>query len=160
MYLILVPIAGAAEEPPDYMETAPRFISPEISAGDSVYVTDEGKAALAWEMEGVKPRENEVAVEFELQEAPTAKFENPEVRYQGPDAATYVSGLPEGDFFYRVRAIQDGLTGPWSKPITVRVKYVRFDLVLTLLASGAVVFVATVLTVSLGHRRIAREQAE
>jgi hypothetical protein len=75
------------------------------------------------------------------------------------DRATYVSGLPAGDFYYRVRSLtSDDQPGPWSDTLQVSVEYVSFKLVFWLVATGLMVFAATVLAVLIGHNRTIREE--
>lgn len=99
-------------------------------------------------------------IRFELQQARREDFAEASTRYQGLDRATYVSGLPSGDFYYRVRIIgKDNQPGAWSDTLVVRVEYVSMKLVFGLMAAGVVVFAATVLTVLTGHHRAARARA-
>ena len=130
----------------------PHFTSPEPSP----YVATEGKAALVWQLEDLE----DGARRFELQESRQPDFDDARTRYEGLDRATYVSGLPGGDFYYRVRVVSDGdAPGAWSDAMHVRVEYVSFKVVLWLVGTGVVVFVATVFTVLTGHGRAVRAEA-
>ena len=89
---------------------------------------------------------------FELQQATTANFSNAATIYQGPDQASFISGLKDGDYFYRVRAV--GRT--WSKPLLIKVEHQSLTLAFTLFGVGAVVFLLTVLVVVKGVRQVAK----
>jgi hypothetical protein len=97
---------------------------------------------------------------FELQQATTPSFANARIRYVGPDRACFLSGLPEGTFHYRVRALaHNGPKGPWSKPRTVQVRYASMGLVAALMVLGLLLLVATVLLILHGHRKTRQRAA-
>lgn len=111
--------------------------------------TTEGHATLSW-----AARDGNGPVRaFELQYASHPGFTDARTWYRGPDRASFVSGLPEGRTWFRVRAVEEGLTGPFSEPIAVEVEYASAATVTRLMALGAIVFLATVATVAVGHRR-------
>ena len=100
---------------------------------------------------------NEDGLRFALEQAPTERFARAEERYRGPDRGSFVSGLPEGDTWFRVRAIdEEGRAGAWSAPMRIEVAYPSPTLVARLFALGAAVLGCTVLAVALGHRRARR----
>ena len=82
-------------------------------------------------------------------------FSDPLVIYRGPDLATFLSGLPDGTFHYRIRAIGPEETAPgrWSSPVTLEVKHHSLRLAFLLFGLGAVVFLLTVGIVIQGNRR-------
>lgn len=90
---------------------------------------------------------------FELQQATEGGFADPVVRYEGPDAGSVVSGLPEGVHFFRVR--RSG--GDWSPAVAVRVEFVPRRKLFTLLGLGGVVVLATVAAIVAGHLSTRRE---
>jgi len=97
---------------------------------------------------------------FELQEAARRTFQHPQQIYRGEDLARVLSGRPDGEYFYRIRAIFDnGKPGPWSKTVHVRVDYLPLSRAFTFFGLGALVFVATLFVILHGIRRVAREQA-
>ncbi len=111
---------------------------------------------LAW-----APANDATPAAFELQQAPSAQFENPLTRYRGPDLASFVSGLAEGDYFFRVRTVAENeATGTWSKPLQVTVKYQPLSRAFVLFGVGAVVSIATVALVVIGDRRTRREEPQ
>ncbi len=80
---------------------------------------------------------------FELQQAADASFAGARVIYRGPDRASFISGLEDGTYVYRVRATD----GEWSDPLTIIVKHQSIRLAKLLFGIGAVVFLLTVAVV-------------
>lgn len=98
---------------------------------------------------------------FELQQDVSADFPDPITRYRGNDRGSFISGLPEGDFFFRVRAVRgEGETGRWSEPLRVTVRYHSLAWAFFLFGIGAVVSLATIGLVVVGDRRSRRTQTE
>lgn len=118
---------------------------------------NEGWLTLDWEVVGRERPQNAV---FEVQQSLDASFSDPVLRYRGPDGATFLSGLPEGDFYYRVRLVRDKSVGPWSAPLDVRVTYVDRGLVWLLMTAGLIAFLATSGALLLGHRGVPAERLE
>jgi hypothetical protein len=111
---------------------------------------DEGHTTLSWSPGGA----GGLVRDYQLEESQTAEFADARVRYEGPDRASFISGLTEGETWFRVRASNgEGRFGPWSRPVSVEVRYPERPMVLRRLAVGALLFVATVGAVLLGHRR-------
>jgi hypothetical protein len=96
---------------------------------------------------------------FELQQSPDRDFDSLSVRYYGPDLATYISGLRNGIYHYRVRAILRGDTGSWSKTTVVSVEHHSLKLAFVLFGLGAIVFVAIVFIVVRGARNSSLPQS-
>jgi hypothetical protein len=90
---------------------------------------------------------------FELQQSTSSSFDSSTTRYSGPDLASYISGLKNGNYHYRVRSILDNDTSLWSKTVLVSVEHHSLQLAFTLFGLGAVVFIATVFVVVRGARR-------
>ena len=95
----------------------------------------------------------ETAAGFELEEATRADFAQARLLYRGPDLATVLSGKPDGDYHYRIRAIDDGTRSDWSAPVHVEVRHHSLARALTFLALGAIVFIATVVLILRGEAR-------
>ncbi len=91
---------------------------------------------------------------YELEEAPSAEFSNPQRIYEGPDLASFISGLPNGTYHYRVRAVNQSeeTTSAWSEPVQLTVEHHPVSLALTLAALGALVFLLTAFVVIKGVR--------
>jgi hypothetical protein len=76
----------------------------------TVYPVEPHRAAvLHWEAPGE-------ALTFEVQQSLTPDFEQPDVVYEGRGLAWAVPTGTPGTYHYRVRAISDGGSGPWSEP--------------------------------------------
>jgi len=91
---------------------------------------------------------------YELQSANSRDFDPADVEYRGPDRASFISGLENGTYFYRVRA-KDGL---WSDVLLLEVKHQSLQLAFTLFGLGAIVFFLTVWVVVSGARKVQSEQ--
>jgi hypothetical protein len=112
--------------------------------------TKEGHATLSWKVDET----NGGPWAFEIQQSFDGDFANAEIRDPGRDQSMFVSGLPDGTNYFRIRAIgAGGATGDWSEPLHVVVNYHGRGLVVTLLSVGCLVFLATVVVVLAGHRR-------
>jgi hypothetical protein len=115
----------------------PLFAQPELSASDEVSRT--GYFQLKW-----KSGENG---QFVLQQDTTSLFTSPKTLYSGPDTARTVSGLLNGEYYYRVRAAE----GEWSEPLMVTVEHYKLSTAFIFLGLGAVVFLATATLIIRGH---------
>ncbi len=117
---------------------------------------------LSWEVRAGDEGENDNsdrAHGFHLQRADNPAFEDYRDLYEGSDRASFQPGLAEGEYFYRVRAIdEDGNPGDWSRPLHVVVEYQSMRLAVSLFAVGGVVFLATLALVVAGAVRDKREQ--
>jgi len=118
---------------------------------DGPVTTTEGHATLEWSADdGAAARH----WRFQLQEGETRAFEDTFIRYEGPDRASFVSGLHDGKTWYRVRVVgKDGGHGPWSDPIAVAVDYPGDAIVVRLMGLGLLVLLATAGTIVTGHFR-------
>lgn len=98
--------------------------------------------------------ENLEAIEFELQQTRDVTFEERRTIYSGPDQASFISGLPDGKYYFRVRTKLNGEVSSWSAHATVDVQHHSLNLAYTLLGLGAIVVIATISVVILGNRRV------
>lgn len=89
--------------------------------------------------------------DFELQEATDAGFADARTLYRGPDLATVLSGQPDGDYYYRIRAVDNGDGSPWSGTVHVEVQHHSLARALRFLAVGAIVFVALLILILRGE---------
>ena len=117
--------------------SAPLLAQPELSASDEVSRT--GYFQLKWKSgeEG----------EFVLQQDTTSLFSSPKTLYNGSDTARTISGLLNGDYYYRVRTAE----GEWSEPLMVTVEHYKLSTAFIFLGLGAMVFLATAILVIRGH---------
>ena len=86
------------------------------------------------------------AEEFELQQSTNKDFSDAKLIYFGPDKASFISGLENGVYYYRVRA----QNGDWSETLQVTVEHQSMKLAYTLFALGFVVFALTTFVVIRG----------
>lgn len=122
-----------------------------VMENDSMNLAQSGSIKLSWHSTG----EDETApgLDFVLQEATNPGFTDAETYYRGPDLATYISGLPEGIYYYRVRLQGDaGQRSAWSDPVVVEVEHHSLSLAWFLFAVGGLVFALTVTVVVRGAR--------
>ena len=115
--------------------------------------TKSGFFKLSWAVENRKD------VKFKIEESTDPTFDKFKIKYEGPDLATFVSGLPDGEYFYRVRAIskENGQKSGWSKTLDVTVEHHSLKLAFTLLILGAIVFIATTSLVLYGNYKFNRD---
>lgn len=127
------------------LRAQPVFTSPESSP----YVTDEGALQLVWSEEGVEGERS-----YEVRRWAAGEGGEGVYVYEGQDTASYLSGLPEGDYELRVRSRPVGGEHPeWSEDhLLVKVEYIDSRLLVGLMSVGLVTFVAIVLSIALGHR--------
>ncbi|ADE15317.1 conserved hypothetical protein [Nitrosococcus halophilus Nc 4] len=145
--IVLLPIASSAWA----VEAAP--LVPEL-VSDSRTATA-GFYHLKWQGNGL------LASSYELQEASDAGFTQPTTIYRGPDQATLISGRKNGQYFYRVRALDQGQpTSPWSSPVAVTVRHHPPARAFAFFAAGAVVFLATLVLIISGARHSQKERAK
>lgn len=107
-------------------------------------VASAGDFQLSWQGGG------EGAV-YQLQQAGPQGFATPAVEYRGPDTATQLSGLPDGEYRFRIRQVEPS-TSAWSEPVSVQVSHHPLSRALGFFAVGLVVFLATVLLIVRGSR--------
>jgi hypothetical protein len=116
-----------------------------------------GHVDLEWEMVAAGSAPAAEAPDFQLESAGEASFADALLRYSGPDTRSFVSGLPAGLHYFRVRAATPGEEtdswGAWSAPLAVEVDYVAPWKVFGLMAVGLVCLVATVLIIVRGTLR-------
>lgn len=114
----------------------------------SPLTTDQGHALIEW----TASSRGESQMEFELEKSLTPDFSQTRQIYLGPDTATFLSGLPNGDSWYRVRPVLNSTpAGPWSSPLQVSVAYPSWNLVGPLFGSGILVLLILLATVLTGH---------
>ena len=153
---------GSAESVsgPDTGPRAPGVLTTEGDAGA-------GAVRVAWSLapsSGAASSDGALTgepVEFELQHAPTARFAAPMTRYRGPQRATVLTGLRDGEHWFRFRVLGDAprAPGPWSEPVRFTVRHHSIATATTLFGLGAVVFAATALFLWHEDRRHRRDLA-
>lgn len=107
-------------------------------------IASAGFFRLAWETD---------AERVELQESTDPDFNSPATAYAGPDRATVISGKPDGKRYYRVRALSNSHTSPWSETVAVVVAHHSLSRALMFLSLGIIVFIAIVAMIVRGSRK-------
>lgn len=102
-------------------------------------VSNSGHTRVEWKTNGE-------GVAVELQQADNDQFQDARTVYRGHDHATFISGLDNGTYYYRVRYID----GVWSDTVKLEVNHHSLQLAFILLALGAIVFGLTVFIVVKG----------
>ncbi|MEJ2595056.1 MAG: hypothetical protein P8100_08005 [bacterium] len=90
---------------------------------------------------------------FILQKSDSPDFRDAEVIYSGPDKASFISGLENGRYYFRIRPADKS----WSDTVLVEVKHQSLQLAFTLFGLGAIVFLLTVFVVADGVRKTSKE---
>ncbi len=116
-------------------ENAPAFVTQSQTSRT-------GHVKLIWEP-ATLPAPDDGAPVFELQAASHPDFSDPRVVYSGSDRASFVSGLANGTYYYRVRNLDNGTPGAWSDPLEITVDHHSLSLALLLFGLGFVVVAAT-----------------
>lgn len=115
---------------------------------EEVIQTQTGSLSLEWDWD-----EAPAAVEFEVQRADDEQFATDlNTLYTGPDKGTYLSGMLEGEYYFRVRALVEGVATDWSVPVLVVVEFPPWKQVLLMFSLGILVLLATLSVVVAGYR--------
>lgn len=132
--LLAVPAAAGAAAP-----VAPAWNHAEVME------SRDGYAQLSWGLPLEDDPLEEVDWVYHLQEGRQPVFDETDVQYMGPQHSSFVSGLEDGAYYYRVRARhpdEEGW-GEWSAVVRVDVRHHSRRLALTLMSIGGFVFLAT-----------------
>ena len=112
---------------------------------DLVLSTPAGYVQLRWNPPADAPDRDSVDWVYQLQEGRRAEFSDGDRHYEGHHTSSFVSGLENGDFYFRVRARRpdEDLWSAWSQTLHVEVTHHSHVLALSLMGLGAAVFIAT-----------------
>lgn len=113
----------------------------QFSAESLVQHSNSGYLQLEWS--GSDPDQN-----FILQQSNDSTFKDARTIYQGPDQASFVSGLDNGTYYFRV----GDESSNWSESLVLHVQHQSLPLALTLSGIGFLVFACTVFIVIKGVR--------
>lgn len=91
---------------------------------------------------------------FEVQQATDESFREARAIYRGPDRATFISGLKNGTYYFRVRAEDSD----WSNVLKLEVTHHSLSLTYILMGLGSIVFLCTAGMVIYGARKSAQIQ--
>ncbi len=121
-----------------------RIVAPvDAYVGMEPYVNDSGAFLLIWEYPDAQP------LPVVVERADNDAFDNAAVLYRGGDDRTYVSGLPAGRHYFRVRLAGefDSVFKDIPAPLVVDIAYQPLARVFTLMMLGALTFLATVVII-------------
>lgn len=121
---------------------------PQFEMPDEIAST-EGHIKLEWS----SPNNGEII--YEVEAASSSDFESPERIYKGPDLASFISGKPNGTYYYRVRAMDasNADVSEWSDSVQFTVEHHPIELALTLAGIGTLVFLLTAFVVIRGANK-------
>lgn len=91
----------------------------------------------------------EGAERFELEQASGPDHEDARIIYRGSDTSTTVSGLPDGEYRFRIR--EEGAE-EWADETTVVVEHHPLSRAFLFFALGAALFVVLILAIARGRR--------
>ncbi len=120
----------------------------DFDTGSRDVAAESGYIRLAWRAGEGAP--------YELQMDTVPEFTTPRIVYRGADRASFVSGLPDGTYYCRVRSGN----GAWSPPLRLTVKHQSLVLAFSLFGIGATVFLLTAGMVVRGARETERMQPD
>ena len=104
-------------------------------------VSSDGVVTLKWKSES----------SVILEHSRSGEFSKSWVRYQGEDQSSVLSGLAEGNHFFRFK--HTGEKSEWSDILPVRVEFVDLTLMYVLLSVGGLVSILTVSAIIYGARK-------
>lgn len=108
-----------------------------------VLESDSGVVNLEW-----AGADEATEVEFELEKSNDSDFSDAQLIYKGRDQSTHLTGLREGEYFFRVRESGESR---WSEPLRVKVQFISRDKLFALLGVGFVVCIFTAAAIFQGH---------
>jgi hypothetical protein len=148
LIIVLLAFGGAGLDVNAMADTHP--LAPPVFLSETAQDTASGHVQLEW---GTEEAASETLL-FELQRSETPTFANPVTLYQGPDTGTFLSGLSDGDYYFRLRAqtVEGNARSAWSSPLRVTVQHHAMALAMGLFALGGVVFLSTVTVLIQGDR--------
>lgn len=127
---------------------------PESEVGSATIENTTGHIDLVWGVERVEAAPAEASPAFELEGARSRDFAQPITFYSGIDTRTFLSGLAEGAYFFRIRTVDAELgSGAWSEVLAVDVDYVDRWKVTLLMLVGLICLVATIYIIVSGTQR-------
>jgi hypothetical protein len=117
-----------------------------ISLQSSTQQSTDGVVRLSWEVSE--------ATRVHIQQSNDADFRQPRTLYRGKDTATTITGLPDGDYFFRISDASEGAsTANWSEPVRLQVRHHSLSRAFGFFTIGVVVFLGTLALVVNGSRR-------
>ena len=104
------------------------------------FVSNTGYQSIKW----IFPSHKEADIVYKLEQSTHKDFKQSKLIYLGTDTGSYLSGLAEGVYYFRVRAQSKNkkVLGQWSSPLKLTVKYQSMTLAWSLFVIGAIIFLA------------------
>jgi len=129
----------------------PSYAVPGFVDGDGEALTelstDAGVIDLRWEDPAYGDSVPD-GTEFELQQSVTQDFADPAIRHKGPESSAVLSGLPQGEHYFRVREVG---SEEWSETLPVAVEYVSEGKLWSLFTTGFIVAALTIGAIIVGY---------
>ena len=113
--------------------------------------TKTGWCTLSWDFNATKEWSK---FRYILQQSNHKDFLQSKDIYSGLDQGTFISGLSEGVYFYRVKAVSfdNTIETSWSESVRVTVSYQSMTLAWILFTLGFIIFVSIAFVVIRGSR--------
>lgn len=112
----------------------------ELSASPTT--STDGVLRLSWSLDDSSA--------VEVQRSQSSDFCTVHTVYRGTDEASVLTGLSDGQYYFRIRTVAD--TATWSPPKLVTVQHHSLSKAMGFLALGALVFFSTVLLIFFGRK--------
>lgn len=122
----LLPLSAMAQTEP---------LAPPALEGGNPLMVEEGYFHLRWN-DPLPEAKNF----FDLEEARSEEFQESHPVYSGAETSLFVSGLRDGDYFYRVRSRFQDQSSPWSQVQHIKVRHHSLTRAWWLFAAGAFAF--------------------
>lgn len=121
--------------------------------GDLKQETTTGYYLLKWQKDNQPASESDL---FVLQQSNDRSFTQSKNIYEGPDLASFISGLPNGEYYYRVGLENKAKDITWSKPLQLSVQHHSLQISFILVIAGTIIFLATVAVIVIGNLKYNR----
>ncbi len=103
-----------------------------------------GHALLKWSSDS----KNDDTLLFTVEKSATEDFQSAQQIYQGNETSTFLSGLSDGKYYFRVKSQNSS----WSSPINLTVVHYSQSFALSLFGLGLLSFIGIVIVIFLGNR--------
>lgn len=142
-----------------YLSLCLLLLAPGASAQQAELETSSEEATsgyyvLSWQ---AAETSEDTAPRFLLEEAESPDFSDSQILYRGSDQSRFVSGKPDGRYYYRVKPLEPQSTD-WSDSVEVEVDHHSLGRALTFFTIGLVVFGSTLALILLGGKRHRKER--
>lgn len=104
-----------------------------------------GHFKISW-----RPQTLQRVVKYRLERSSAVTFLSSELVYEGEETSTFLSGLENGSYFFRVSANE----GAWSKVASVEVKHFNSGFAILLFVIGLFTFLGIVAVIWHGNSKV------